>query len=129
MILYDCTGQAEAEARTWLRPAHLQSDEALGYPLAVGRLRNAGAIVVHRQPYLVARFAQRHGYRRRLPLPGAVFDRIVDDIGQRLRQQFAVTGYADRLGRLLSAERNAGVFRHRLVKFDHIVDGLRHVDR
>src|SRR5579883_590077 len=89
----DGGGKAQTETRAGFRPALLQTHEALHNPPAIG-FRNARTAVGHAQRYAIAVKASGDydlGWCAvKLALRPGIFDRVVDQIGERLADQLAI---------------------------------------
>ncbi len=89
--------QRQAEARPRARSARLQPHEAVEHPAAIG-IGDAGAAVGDGEHGL--RPLRRDGDRHlaRLALDAAIFQGIVDEVGDDLTEQFAAAGDGHRPG-------------------------------
>src|SRR5215469_16689226 len=113
---------AEAEARTGLRAALLETNEALHHTAAVG-VGNTGPAIGNAERDALAIIAgPNHDLGRdavHLAARPGIFDRIVDEIGQGLANQLAITAHRRRCGSI-DLERDTLLIRNRLVKLANV---------
>ena len=114
--------QAEPEPIAGGAAARLQSDKAIEHALAIG-LGDAGSAIGDLDQRAAA--APPHPDRD-LAAP-AVFERVVEQVGDRLRQQVAVA-LDNRPGRAVEPQREALLLGQRFVQLDRGADDLREIE-
>ena len=121
----DRRDQRQPEAAAGARAAGLEPHETLEDVLAVG-FGNAGAVVGDGETDRAL-----GAFRDRDFDPGSasgVFDGVVEEIGERLRDEGAAAADGRR-GLGLQGKREAGVLRRRLIKFGHLLGDGDEIDR
>ena len=119
--------EAEAKAVAGLRAALVEADEAFGNAAAVFH-RDAGAVVGHGDGHLVVLLCGGHRDRGGFAIARAVFEGVVEQVGEGLREELAIAQNGE-AGCRGTGQRTALFLGHRLIEFDDVGDEFAHVHR
>lgn len=125
--LHDAGNEAQPQAVAGFGTALIEAHETLGHAPAVF-FGDSVAMVADGDHNLVALDRAGHADLRRFALARAVFQRVVDEVGKRLRQQLAVAKH-QKARRERAGERAALFLRHRLIEVHHVCNEGAGVNR